>query len=65
MLSSLIKREIFKEVKQCHYQIPSNYREILENAQMVNTISDDGISYNGIKFHVSLFFFAILNCIKK
>lgn len=42
MLSSLIKREIFKEVKQCHYQIPSNYREILENAQMVNTISDDG-----------------------
>lgn len=42
MLSPLIKREIFKEVKWCHYQIPSNYREILENAQMVNTISDDG-----------------------
>ena len=64
MLSPLIKREIFKEAKRCHYQVPSDYEKILEKAQKVNTISDDGISYNGIKFHVSLFFFAILNCIK-
>ena len=42
MLSPLIKREIFKEAKRCYYQVPSNYKEILENAQKVNTISDNG-----------------------
>ena len=42
MLSPFIKREIFKEAKRCHYQVPSDYEKILEKAQKVNTISNDG-----------------------
>ena len=38
----LRKEEIFKEAKRCHYQVPSDYEKILEKAQKVNTISDDG-----------------------
>lgn len=30
MLSPFIKREIFKEAKRCHYQVPSDYEKILE-----------------------------------
>ena len=46
MLSPLIKREIFKEAKRCHYQVPSDYEKILEKAQKVNTISDDKIVFS-------------------
>lgn len=46
MLSPLIKREIFKEAKRCHYQVPSDYEKILEKAQKVNTISDYKIVFS-------------------
>ena len=45
MLSPFIKREIFKEAKRCHYQVPSDYEKILEKAQKVNAISDDKIVF--------------------
>ena len=46
MLSPFIKREIFKEAKRCHYQVPSDYEKILEKAQKVNAISDDKIVFS-------------------
>lgn len=46
MLSSLLKRKLFKVAKENNQKVPINYPQILEKAQSVNHLSDDKIVFS-------------------